>query len=618
MQWQFYPNVLLTFLAAGIALVAAYHSWRRRSAPGAIYLALALFTIAVLSGGMALEMGGRTLALLMVARKIQDVALCFIPLLWLQFVLAYTDHRRYLTPKVLLGLGIMTCITVVIILTTEHHGWFYRKIGLKSQADFILLQWEPGPWYWVYTTYLYGLMGLGIWILGRKLIHLPSSYEGQTVLLLVAAGLPTVLGFLYVVGVLPTTCLLGIVGWAVSGAALSWGLFHYRLLDIAPVAYEAVFEGMSDAIIVLDMRQQIVDLNPAAQQLIGKRADEVIGEEGAAAIAFLPDLLRACDGVERTSTKITLGEATTASAGVGGYDAAAVGSYDAAAVGSYDAAAVGSYDAAAVGSYDVRCSALYDRRHRLTGHLIVLRDITALEVARRAAQAADRAKSEFVSSVSHELRTPLTNIKLYLDLLERGAAERRPAYLQTIQRESDRLQDLIEDLLHVSRLDLGKIQPEIKSVDLNKLVRTLADDRRMLFAKSDLDLRLELDGDLAPVRADPKLLEQVVTNLLSNALNYTPAGHVTLRTAQARADGASWATVAVIDTGLGIAPAERDNLFERFYRGAASQTTRVPGTGLGLAISQEIMALHHGQITCDTTLGEGSTFTLWLPMGGMV
>jgi signal transduction histidine kinase len=589
--------VLLTFLAAGIALVAAYYSWRRRSAPGAASLALVLLLVAVVSGGMALEMGGRTLALLMMAHKIQNIALCFIPLLWLQFVLAYTDHWRHLTPKVLLGLGIMTCITVVIILTTEYHGWFYRKIGLKSQADFILLRWEPGPWYWVYTVYLYGLMSLGCWVLIRKLIHLPRPYEGQTILLLIAAGLPIVIGLLYVVDVLPNTCLLGIVAFAVSGAALSWGLFRYRLLDIAPVAYEAVFEGMSDAIIVLDIRRQIVDLNPAAQRLIGKRADEVIGEEGEAAIAFLPDLLRACDGDPMSPTKITLGEA------------------EAVAEDVTASSASNSSDAAAVGSYDVRCSALYDRRHRLTGHLIVLRDITALEAARRAAQAADRAKSELVSSVSHELRTPLTNIKLYLNLLERGAAERRPAYLQTIQRESERLQDLIEDLLHVSRLDLGKIKPEIASVDLNALVRTLADDRRMLFAKSDLDLRLELDDDLAPVRADPKLLEQVVTNLLSNALNYTPEGHVTLRTAQIHADGASWATVAVIDTGLGIAPAERDKLFERFYRGAASQTTRVPGTGLGLAISQEIMALHHGHITCDSTLGEGSTFTLWLPMG---
>ncbi len=581
MQWQFHPYVLLTLLAASIALVAAYYSWRRRSAPGAAYLALALCTIAVLSGGMALEMGGRTLALLMMAHKIQNIALCFIPLLWLQFVLAYTDHRRYLTPKVLLGLGIMTCITVVIILTTEHHGWFYRKIGLKSQAEFILLQWEPGPWYWVYTIYLYGLMSLGCWVLIRKLIHLPRPYEGQTILLLIAAGLPIVIGLLYVVDVLPNTCPLGIVAFAVSGAALSWGLFRYRLLDIAPVAYEAVFEGMSDAIMVLDMRWQIVDLNPAAQRLIGKRADEVIGEQGEAAMAALPDLLRACDGDATSHTKIILNEEE------------------------------------AERSYDVRCSALYDRRHRLTGHLIVLRDITALEAARRAAQAADRAKSEFVSSVSHELRTPLTNIKLYLDLLERGAAERRPAYLRTIQRESERLKDLIEDLLHVSRLDLGKIQPEFEMVDLNALVRTLANDRRMLFAKSDLDLRLELDSDLTPVRADPKLLEQVVTNLLSNALNYTLEGHITLRTAQAHVDGASWATVAVSDTGLGIAPAERDKLFERFYRGAASQMARVPGTGLGLAISQEIMALHHGQITCESTLGVGSTFTLWLPVEEM-
>ncbi|NBD35188.1 MAG: PAS domain-containing protein, partial [Chloroflexi bacterium] len=342
MPWQFHPYVLLTFLAAGIALMAAYHSWRRRSAPGATSLTLALLMIAVGSAGLALEIGGRTLSLLMLSRKIQETTLCFMPLLWLHFVLVYTDRRRYLTPKIFLSLGGISFITLIVILTTERHGWFYRDIWLESQAEFILLKWTPGPWYWIYTVYLYGLMGLGIWILGRKLIHLPRSYEGQTILLLVAAGLPTVLGFLYMVGVLPTTCPLGIVGWAVSGGALSWGLFRHRLLDIAPVAYEAVFEGMSDAIIVLDMRQQIVDLNPAAQRLIGKRADEVIGEKGEAAIAFLPDLLRACDGGERTSTKITLGEAAPADVG--------------------PSAGVGSYDAVAVGSFDVRCSALYDRR----------------------------------------------------------------------------------------------------------------------------------------------------------------------------------------------------------------------------------------------------------------
>ena len=550
MQWQFHPYMLLTFLSAGIALMAAYYSWRRRSAPGAASLALVLLMIAVVSGGMALEMGGGSRSFMVLAHKIQDLSLCLLPLLWLRFVLAYAGHRRYLTLRVFSVFIIIPLLAAIMILTFEHHQWFYQEIWVNTETEPTVLGWTPAWGYWLLMTYIYGLTGVGIWVLVRKLIHLPRLYEGQTILIIIAVGAPSVIGVFYITGVFPKNLPLGVVGLAVSGGALSWGLFRYRLLDIVPVAYEAVFEGMSDAIIVLDIRRQIVDLNPAAQRLLGKRADEVIGEEGEAAIAFLPDLLRACDGDERTSTKITLGEAATASAAVGSYDAAAVGSYDAAAVGGYDVA--------------LRCSALYDRR--LTGHLIVLRDITALEAARRAAQAADRAKSEFVSSVSHELRTPLTNIKLYLDLLERGAAARRPAYLQTIQRESDRLQDLIEDLLHVSRLDLGKVQPEIKSVDLNKLVRTLVDDRRMLFAKSDLDLRLELDGDLAPVRADPKLLEQVVTNLLSNALNYTPAGHVTLRTAQARADGASWATVAVIDTGLGIAPAERDNLFERFYR----------------------------------------------------
>jgi signal transduction histidine kinase len=108
-------------------------------------------------------------------------------------------------------------------------------------------------------------------------------------------------------------------------------------------------------------------------------------------------------------------------------------------------------------------------------------------------------------------------------------------------------------------------------------------------------------------------LERVITNLLANALNYTPEGGVVVRTTTTTVDGEPWATVAVADTGLGIAQEDQARLFERFYRGNASRQAKAPGTGLGLAISQHIVALHGGRITFESTLGKGSTFTVWLP-----
>ena len=238
-----------------------------------------------------------------------------------------------------------------------------------------------------------------------------------------------------------------------------------------------------------------------------------------------------------------------------------------------------------------------------------------LEVALERAQDADRFKSEFVSNVSHELRTPLTAIKLYLSLLTRGRPEKRQAYLDTLHREASRLQNLIEGLLDLSRLDLGKTQANLEATDLNLLVGTLVTDRGELVADRGLRLDVELVEDLPPALADPKLFEQVLTNLLTNAINYTSAGgEIGLRTDVAEAGGQQWVTVSVADTGPGISQEEQTRLFERFYRGEAGWTSDVPGTGLGLAICKEIVNRHGGQITLESQVGCGSTFTVWLTL----
>jgi signal transduction histidine kinase len=246
------------------------------------------------------------------------------------------------------------------------------------------------------------------------------------------------------------------------------------------------------------------------------------------------------------------------------------------------------------------------------GKTVALRTVE-LEQALERAQDADRVKSEFVSNVSHELRTPLTNIKLYLSLLTRGREEKRPAYLETVHRETARLQNLIEGLLDLSRLDLGKIQAILQSTDLGLLVSTLAADREALVVARGLCLDVEFVESLPPVHGDDKLIEQVLNNLLTNAVNYTPSGGtITLSTALVEAEGQTWATVSVTDTGPGISETEKSRLFERFYRGEAGQASDAPGTGLGLAICKEIMDLHGGRITLESEVGRGSTFTVWL------
>jgi PAS domain S-box-containing protein len=149
---------------------------------------------------------------------------------------------------------------------------------------------------------------------------------------------------------------------------------------------------------------------------------------------------------------------------------------------------------------------------------------TALRVANEQLQQLSRLKSEFVSNVSHELRTPLANIMTYLWLLDHGKPDKRVQYMETLNREAELLKCLIEDLLHLSRLDLSKTQPALAPMDVNRLVTLLVGDRSTLFADRGLTLEAHTAPHLPLIQADEKMLIQVLTNLMTNAMNYTPAG----------------------------------------------------------------------------------------------
>src|SRR3970040_1487705 len=170
---------------------------------------------------------------------------------------------------------------------------------------------------------------------------------------------------------------------------------------------------------------------------------------------------------------------------------------------------------------------------------------------------------------SHKLRTPLTTIRLYLDLL-RGTTDRTKTerYLDTLSRESDRLAYLIDDLLSLSRLDAGGVTPDLPAVDTTRLRGSLVDDRRALATKRGLELTLEWDPGLPLARGDERLLSQVFTNLLTNAMNYTPdQGHVTVRTRTEDGDGGPWVAAVVSHNGAGITAEEQPMIFRRFFRG---------------------------------------------------
>ena len=223
-------------------------------------------------------------------------------------------------------------------------------------------------------------------------------------------------------------------------------------------------------------------------------------------------------------------------------------------------------------------------------------------------------RKDFVANVSHELRTPLSVIKGFVETLVDGHREipeaDRDRFLRTIQRHTDRLHLILEDLLTLSRLESGKPCLKLEPIDLSRFIRELTEDYRQRAASSGHSIELQLADAVPPITVDAVRLHQVFDNLLDNALKYTPArSQITIRTELTGAE----LEVRIVDNGPGIPAKDLPHLFERFYRIDKGRSREKGGTGLGLAIVKHIIQLHGGRAWAESTLGQGSTFVFALP-----
>jgi signal transduction histidine kinase len=225
----------------------------------------------------------------------------------------------------------------------------------------------------------------------------------------------------------------------------------------------------------------------------------------------------------------------------------------------------------------------------------------------------DRLKSKFVSNVSHELRTPISNLKLYMSLLQRGKHEKRAHYEAMLQNSVERLGQLVEDILSLSRVEIAHYQPrELEPTDLNAVINNIVAHHQPQAESAGLQLTFQGQPDLPLVNGDFNQLSQLVTNLLLNSLRYTQRG--TIRVHTTAPNGQEQVLVAVEDTGIGILPEDLPHVFERFYRGNHRQPKEIPGTGLGLAIVKEIVDIHQGEIRLESQVDVGTRVLVTLPV----
>ena len=263
----------------------------------------------------------------------------------------------------------------------------------------------------------------------------------------------------------------------------------------------------------------------------------------------------------------------------------------------------------------VENSAFYEALRHARQELEVTVQERTQELAQTNAQLIrlNKAKSNFVSAVSHELRTPLAAIKGYSALLRGGQfgpltpaqAER----LAKIEKHTDLLTQLINNLLDIARIESGRVTMEQHAIEVEELIPTVLEMVKPQLDAKRIRLTTHFDG-VTQFLGDPTHLPRVFMNLLSNALKYTPEGGTITVSLQRDARGI---IAKIQDSGCGIAPDELPNLFQEFYRTSSPINQEVRGTGLGLVLAKRIVEAHHGQISVDSTLGKGTTFTFVLP-----
>lgn len=259
----------------------------------------------------------------------------------------------------------------------------------------------------------------------------------------------------------------------------------------------------------------------------------------------------------------------------------------------------------------------HDSQRQLSGRLWAVTDVT------REGEA-DRLKTEFVSIVSHELRTPLTSILGYTELLlnREFSPDERTQFINTVYVEASRLSQLVEDLLNFSRLEAGKVRPNQWVTSLNSIVHELTTQLNTQLQRHRM--LIQVPTNLPPAYVDRDKVKQIIFNLLTNAIKYSPGGgQITLEMREAvpgelPADHPQgrWVMVAIHDQGIGIAPDDLTRIWERFYRVDNTNTRRIGGTGLGLSITKALVELHGGRIWARSELGKGSSFFFTLPIPG--
>lgn len=715
MQFQYTPYIIPLILAALISGWVAVYSWSRRANTGAIALTLLAGAVAEWSLGYALEIAGADLATKVIWGKVQYLGIVLVPLMWVGFAFHHANQAKWLALGTIIPLSIIPVITFGLVLTTEAHGLVWNEIGITTTGSFSALDVTYGFWFWIHTLYSYILLLIGTVIVIRSIGRMTGIYRRQAAVLLLAVMAPWIGNAVYLSGLSPIQKLdLTPFSFTITVVAFTWGIFGFQLVDLSPIARATVIDEMDAGMIVLDLKNRIVDINPSALRLINKTDSEVLGKIAGDILTAWPELIKKYGQVMEAIDEIFIGEGENQqwyelhlsplhdrrnnivgraititditprvqaetrllesralyrqmveSASDIIYRTDANGNFTYANPIALRLMGFAS-EADVLGRHYLELATPHQRHDlkkfyikqfltgetntyyefaavttdgrelwlgqnvqiikeggKIIGFQAVARDITelkqiqnALAFARDQALEASRLKSQLLTKVSHELRTPLSGILGYAELLKINVfgplAKKQEEAANQIVDSAQYLTKLVNELLDEAQIESKTIKLLINPFSPSKLLQNLEVQMNVLAKPRGLMLKTSLDPNLPEVLyGDEQRLQQLLVNLVGNAIKFTPIGEVCVSCLAT--DNEHW-EIQVSDSGIGIPKEAHEYIFEPFRQVDTSNTYRNRGTGLGLSITKQLVELMDGQILLESGVGEGSTFTVLLPI----
>ncbi len=599
-------------LGAVVALALSFLALQRFHEPGAKSFMLAMASISVWSFAYAFEIMHSDLAGKLIWHKIIYTMSSAVPAFWLLFLWQQEHHSLWRARLVPLLLMVEPVVYTILTWTNEQHKLLWVTIDVTRTQELPQLVLNRGIGFYIHTGITYLLVIVSVVYFLRLLRRESSTLTYLQILLLISGVLAALLAnAIHLLGLNPLPINLTPVALLTMGAVVGWFAFRFDLWDILPAAHDAVFFNTDDGVIVLNLKNAVIDINPAAYQLLELPERIILGWP---IDRVIPAHAQGYQPLQRLLTTAMLPGSTTAEIVL--------------------AAPLPRY-------VDVVISPLRDRRERITGRILTLRDVTKrreMELALHAERAllaqrveertrelskanaelghAVRLKDEFLANMSHELRTPLNTILGLAEALQEevygNLATRQVRALTNIQDSGRHLLSLINDVLDVSKVEAGKLTLEPGPVAVDSLCQSSVNFVTQVAAQKQLTVKVVIDPQARLLFGDERRLKQILVNLLSNAVKFTPAGG-TIGLDVLGLPDQDMVQFVVWDTGIGIAVEDMPRLFKPFVQLDSRLTREHEGTGLGLTLVHRMVDLHGGSIAVTSEVGQGSRFTVSLP-----